>query len=141
MNGRISIVIALLVHGALLLPSPKALADRVCIPTTEERVMTEWNGYLSRENATPSAETALYSCLMVNAVNDIRVVCLTKPTHPAHLSIVVRKAHRQADGPWEMYTGANTTTKDCDAFLLMMDEFEELNRQMREEIERSRAGP
>lgn len=115
-----------------------AEAKEACRAVSDEKVMTEWNYYLSLPETKRSGESDLYECISVTLREDSRIVCLTKPANPAHLSIVIRRVFEKDGAVW-IDMSSNTTTFDCTAFFRMMDDFKNLNQKVRDEMQRKAA--
>jgi hypothetical protein len=119
--------------ATFVLASASASADEVCRPVTPERIETQWSYYKSQ----PAVEAVQgggdgYECITFSnaEAKETKIVCRTRPVHPAHPAIVVQIIFEK-DGA--VYMGLQgSAAGDCNEFLKMMDAFKKKNENLRQ---------
>lgn len=108
--------------SVLLASASAAEAAPSCKPISASAIDQMWHTYSAQLGAESVTAGAQYQCV---AIASVRVVaCRTRPSNPADPSIVIRTA-MEKNGKVYVKTEADTAAK-CDAFLHMMDQFNQL---------------
>src|SRR5690242_6341400 len=136
MNLRL-VVAALSAAAIFVVPIARSTAGEVCHPIPAQEMDRQWEYYSSLSGARDSGGDDQYQCMQVESTNAL--VCRTKPSNPAHPSIVIRTIVQDSRGI-SIRMEADTAT-DCRAFFNMMAQFQALNAKVRETMQsRAKSG-
>jgi hypothetical protein len=131
----------------LKLIAPILVAAGVAVSSTARAEFCGIAGNSAQEIAANVARTGKFKRVGSNAryvayanKADLTTLTITTPANKAHPAVACRHAFRNKKGEWQVITNARCAASDV-ACKAMMREFRELDRQMRQALEKANSQP